>query len=498
MESTGGEEQAPLLDYHYKDDGSKGFQDEPPTSTSEMIIEAKSQLELGVPVILMGLLDYSVQLISVAFVGSLGPIHLAGAAMGASFANVFGFAMLEGLAGGMETSGGQANGKGEHHLLGYLLQRGQFILTMFCLPIALLYLQAAWVLRHWGQDEEIAELSGEYVVYLIPGLFATALFLPVAKFLQVQEVTKPLAVVSSVVLAFHGPLCWLYIYGLDFGFVGAAMANSTSNMLTLILLVLFLKFERSGILERCWPGFSTAAFANVGAFLGLALPACAMTSLEWWVWEIIQIMAGWLPHPEIAVSAMTISVQTVALCYMPLLGLGTAASIRVSNALGAQRPDKTRIAVKVAFILAVVAGGLLAVALRLGRYEWATLFIGRSQTMVVNTYVGLVTVLMISIFFGGMNASLGGVVRGSGQQWAGSLVNNVALYGISLPLAYVLGIRMQTGLQGLWWAMLIGVIVQFVGLFYLTANTNWDYQVSRALLTVSDNSAGVTSRSAEY
>ncbi|KAL3698188.1 hypothetical protein R1sor_012264 [Riccia sorocarpa] len=461
MESTGGGEQAPLLDYHYKDDGSKGFQDEPPTSTSEMIIEAKSQLELGVPVILMGLLDYSVQLISVAFVGSLGPIHLAGAAMGASFANVFGFAMLEGLAGGMETSGGQANGKGEHHLLGYLLQRGQFILTMFCLPIALLYLQAAWVLRHWGQDEEIAELSGEYVVYLIPGLFATALFLPVAKFLQVQEVTKPLAVVSCVVLAFHGPLCWLYIYGLD----------------------------------QPWP---TAPFANVGAFLGLAIPACAMTSLEWWVWEIIQIMAGWLPHPEIAVSAMTISFQTIALCYMPPLGLGTAASIRVSNELGAQRPDKTRMAVKVAFILAAVTGGLFAVALWLGRYQWAAFFIGPSEAMVVNTFVGLVTVLTILIFLTAMSASLGGVLRGSGQQWAGSLVNNAALYGISLPLAYLLGIRLETGLQGIWWGMLIGVIFQFVGQFYLTANTNWEYQVSRALLTVSDNSAGVTSKSFEY
>ncbi|KAL3680231.1 hypothetical protein R1sor_023187 [Riccia sorocarpa] len=498
MESSGGEEQAPLLEYRNKDDDYSGLQDEPSTSNSEMITEAKIQLELGVPVVLMGLLDYSVQIISVAFVGSLGALDLAGAAMGASFANVFGFAMLEGLAGGMETSGGQANGNGQQNLLGYLLQRGQFILTMFCFPIALLFLQAAWVLRHWGQDEEIAELAGEYVLYLIPGLFATALFLPVAKFLQVQEVTKPLAVVSCVVLTFHAPICWFFIYGLNFGFVGAAIANSTSNVLTLILLVLFLKFERSGILERCWPGWSTAAFSNLGPFLALALPACAMTSFEWWVWELVQIMAGWLPHPEIAVSAMTISFQAVALCYMPPLGLGTAASIRVSNELGAQRPDKTRMAVKVAFILAAVTGGLLAAALWLGRYHWATFFIDPSETMVVNTFVGLASVLAISVPLVSLNASLSGVLRGSGQQWAGSIVNNTALYGISLPLAYLLGIRMQIGLQGLWWGMLIGVIIQLVGQLSLTANTNWEYQVSRALLTVSNNSGSVTSKSVEY
>ncbi|KAL2612853.1 hypothetical protein R1flu_024545 [Riccia fluitans] len=494
--SVGGDDlkKVPLLEYRYKDDEDSN-EDKP--STSAVVNEAKIQLELGVPVVLMSLLDYSVQIISVAFVGSLGAMNLAGAAMGASFANVFGFAILEGLAGGMETSGGQAHGNGQLHLLGYLLQRGQFILSTFCLPIALLYLHAAWVLRQWGQDEEIAELAGQYVVYLLPGLLATALFLPVAKFLQVQEVTKPLAVVSCTVLILHAPICWLYIYALDLGFVGAAMANSTSNVLTLLLLVLFLKFERSGILERCWLGWSLAAFVNLGSFLSLALAACAMTSFEWWVWEIVQIMAGWLPHPDISVSAMTICFQTVSLCFMPPQGLGTAASIRVSNELGAQRPEKARTAVKVAFILAAVTGGFLAIVLGLVRYHWATFVIDPSETVVIDTFVGLVPLLATCVFANALNGSLSGVLRGSGQQWTGSLVNNFGLYGVSLPLAYLFGIRMQMGLGGLWWGMLIGVIVQLIGQVGLTALTNWEYQAGRALLTVISNSDHVT-KSVEY
>ncbi|KAL2612858.1 hypothetical protein R1flu_024550 [Riccia fluitans] len=489
----GGDEKAPLLEYRYKEEDE--FQDKP--STSEVVTEAKLQLELGLPVVLMSLLDYSVQIISVAFVGGLGAMNLAGAAMGASFANVFGFAILEGLAGGMETSGGQANGNGQPHLLGYLLQRGQFVFSMFCLPITILYLNAAWILRQWGQDEEIAELAGQYVVYLLPGLLATALFLPVAKFLQVQEVTKPLAVVSCTVLILHAPICWLYIYALDLGLLGAAMANSTSNVLTLLLLVLFLKFERSGILDRCWLGWSLAAFVNLGSFLSLTLATCAMTSFEWWAWEAMQIMAGWLPHPEIAVSAMTICFQTVALFFMPPLGLGTAASIRVSNELGAQMPGKARMAVKVAIILAAVTGGFLAIALWLVRYHWVTFFIDPSEAEVINTSVGLVPLLAASILTNALNGSLSGVLRGSGQQWAGSVVNNVGLYGVSVPLAYLFGIKMQMGLQGLWWGMLIGVTLQFVGEFVLTAKTNWEYQATRALLIVSSNSAHVETKSVQ-
>ncbi|KAL2635847.1 hypothetical protein R1flu_007326 [Riccia fluitans] len=495
MKATGGgDEETPLLGYRYEGE-EDGLQDRPPSS--QMVEEAKVQLELGVPVVLMSLLDFSVQVISVAFVGSLGALNLAGAAMASSFANVFGFAILEGLAGGMETSGGQAYGSGQPLLLGYLLQRGQFILIMFCLPISLLYLYAAWVLRHWGQDYEIAALAGQYVMYLLPGLFATALMLPVAKFLQVQGVTKPLAAISCSVLIFHAPVCWFYIHALDMGLVGAAMANSTSNILTLLLLVLFLNFERSGILERSWPGWSLAAFNNLWPFLELALPACAMTSFEWWVWEIIQIMAGWLPHPEISVSAMTICFQTAGLCYMLPLGLGTAASIRVSNELGAQKPRKARLAVIVAIILATAAGGFCSLVLFSVRRSWASVFIDPAETMVIQEFVDVVPILAVSIIGIAWNASLSGILRGSGQQWAGSIVNNLALYGVSLPLAYVFGVKMQMGLQGLWLGMMTGVILQLVGQFGLTGKTDWEYQATRALETVRSNSDQTETKSVD-
>ncbi|KAL2633538.1 hypothetical protein R1flu_005017 [Riccia fluitans] len=366
MESSAGgddHKKVPLLEYRYKDDEDSN-EDKP--STSEVVNEAKIQLELGVPVVLMSLLDYSMQIISVAFVGSLGAMNLAGVAMGASFANVFGFAILV----RMETSGGQAHGNGQLHLLGYLLQRGQFILSTFCLPIALLYLHAAWVLRQWGQDEEIAELAGQYVMYLLPGLLATALFLPVSKFLQVQEVTNRL--------------------------------NA-------------LGFLKDAGLAGC-----PAAFVNLGSFLSLALAACVMTSFECWVWEIVEIMAGWLPHPDISVSAMTICFQTVSLCFMPPQSLGTAASIRVSNELGAQSlKRRERHGHRHIRRFSTAPGDL-----RLRQcFKWIFVW----------------------------------VLRGSGQQWTGSLVNKFGLYGVSLPLAYLFGIRMQMGLRGLWWGMLIGV-----------------------------------------
>ncbi|KAG6546739.1 hypothetical protein Mapa_011928 [Marchantia paleacea] len=494
MEPPDRDAEAPLLDFRYKDDVGL---DELPTG-SEMVQEAKHQLQIGVPIVLMGWLDFTVNIIGVAFVGHLGSLHLAGAAMAASFANVFGFAILEGLAQGLETTGGQALGSGQPRLLGMLLQRGQVVLVMFCLPIGLLWLHATWVLNLWGQDPEIADLAGQYVIYLLPGLFATACFLPVAKFLQVQGVTRPLAWVSCLVLLLHGPVCYLYVYVLNMGYVGAALATSTSNTTTLIILVLFLNFERSGILSRTWPGFSLAAFRNLVPFLALALPACAMTSFEWWVWEIIQLMAGWLPHPEVSVSSMTISFQTIGICFMVPFGLAAATSVRVANELGAQRPGRTRWVVIVALTMTSIAGGVLALFLLIVRKYWALLFVSPSEAEVLKTVIDTTPVVVVASVGIAWNACFSGVLRGSGQQLAGSLINVVSLYGVSLPVAYLIGVKWNGGVPGLLWGMMVGFLLQLIGQCILTCGTNWEYQARRALNTVRSNDDQTQTKSIIY
>ncbi|CAM6125203.1 unnamed protein product [Calypogeia fissa] len=474
----------PLLESRSKED--VGLLERP--ALEEIRKEAKHQVRLGTPVVMMGVLDFSVILVSVGFVGRLGALPLAGAAMAASFANVFGFAILEGLSGGLETSAGQAHGAGQHQLTGLLLQRGILVLLMFCIPISVLWLYSPAVLLFWGQAPEIVELSGQYVLYMLPGLFATACFLPVVKFLQVQGITAPLAIIACIVLCLHIPLCWFFIYAIKLGFIGAAIATSASNTCTLILLVLYLNFEPSGILERTWPGWTLAASRNLGPFLSLALPACAMTSFEWWVFEIVQIMAGWLPHPDVNVAAMTISFQTTGLCFMLPLGLATAVGVRVANELGAQRPGRARWAVYVGMVLATIVGGILAIVLLVSRNEWALLFTNPSETEVVRLVASVMPCIVLSIVGVSWSTVLSGVLRGSGQQFAGSIVNGVALYGIALPAAYYIGIRKQLGVEGLWWGMMVGVFAQIVGQTVLAGKTDWVDQARRALARIDESS----------
>lgn len=81
---------------------------------------------------------------------------------------------------------GQAYGAEQYGQLGLMLQRGGVIMTIFCIPISLLWLKAEDILLLWHQEPAIAALAGQYMLYLIPGLVASAWLYPVAEYIQSQ------------------------------------------------------------------------------------------------------------------------------------------------------------------------------------------------------------------------------------------------------------------------------------------------------------------------
>jgi hypothetical protein len=76
----------------------------------QMWEELKKQRPIGLPVAVMNVMWFARFIISTMFLGRLGSLQLAGGTMALTFANVTGFSVLMGLAGGMEPICGQAYG----------------------------------------------------------------------------------------------------------------------------------------------------------------------------------------------------------------------------------------------------------------------------------------------------------------------------------------------------------------------------------------------------
>lgn len=90
------------------------------------------------------------------------------------------------MSGAIGTFCGQSFGAGQYMQLGQVLQRGLVINTLFCIPIAALWIHAEEILLLWGQSPELAAKATQYMVRLIPGLLGSAWLYPVAQFIQAQ------------------------------------------------------------------------------------------------------------------------------------------------------------------------------------------------------------------------------------------------------------------------------------------------------------------------
>ena len=65
-----------------------------PGTRREVVSEVEKQVRLAGPLMLSSVLQFSLNVISIMFVGQLGELPLAGAAMATSFAGVTGFSFL--------------------------------------------------------------------------------------------------------------------------------------------------------------------------------------------------------------------------------------------------------------------------------------------------------------------------------------------------------------------------------------------------------------------
>ncbi|NWI21978.1 S47A2 protein, partial [Crypturellus soui] len=87
-------------------------------------------------------------------------------------------------------------------------------------------------------------------------------------------------------------------------------------------------------------GWSMECLLDWNSFTSLAIPSMLMICIEWWTYEIGSFLIGLLSVVELSAQSIIYEVSVVA--FMIPLGLGTAASVQVGNALGAGDADTAK------------------------------------------------------------------------------------------------------------------------------------------------------------
>ncbi|KAF0908976.1 hypothetical protein E2562_030271 [Oryza meyeriana var. granulata] len=235
------------------------------------------------------------------------------------------------------------------------------------------------------------------------------------------------------------------------GSKGAALANTISYGVNLAILALYVRV--SSTCKGTWSGFSGEAFEELRQFAALAMPSAMMICLKWWSFEILVLLSGLLPNPQL--ETLVLSICT-----------------RVSNEMGARQPQAAKLATRVVMYMALSEGLLISLTMFLLHNIWRYMY---SNEQEVVTYIArMLPILGISFFIDGLYSSLSDMLIGCGKQKIGAAVNLGAFYLLGIPITALLAFSLRLNGMGIWLGIVCGSIIKLLVLVFVSCCIDWE------------------------
>lgn len=417
--------------------------------------ELRGVVALATPVVVVQLGMMLMSTVDTMMLGRVSAGALAAGALGASV--TFGIGMLPmGMLMALDPLVAQAVGAGDDRGVATHLKRGLVSACALSVPVILIMLDMAPLLRRLGQQEQIIGPATAYIQAMIPGMPAFLLFVVVRQTMQAMSIVRT----SVIAIAFSNLINVVANYGLIFGHfglprleaVGAGVASSVSRWAMLLSLVA-LEWRR---LRAFWPArrLRDLRWAGYRQLLAIGTPIGFQMSLEMWLFMAVALLMGQLGAHELA--AHQIALNLAALSFMVPLGVAGAAATRVGNAIGRRDMVGAR---RAALVCLVVGGGVMSIsasAFALVPHVLARLY--SDVPSVVGLAATLLPVAALFQVFDGLQVVGAGVLRGAGDTRVPAIIAFIGYWLLGLPLAYGAAFVLGRGPQGLWWGLTAGLM----------------------------------------
>ncbi|GKU85428.1 hypothetical protein SLEP1_g107 [Rubroshorea leprosula] len=457
----------------------------------ELVEEMKKISDIGFPMAAMSIMGYLKNMILVVCMGRLGSLELAGGALAVSFTNITGYSVLSGLAMGMESLCSQAFGSRNSSFASLTLRRTSFMLLLVSLPIALLWFYLEPLMLRLNQNGDITHVAGVYCRYAIPDLIANSLLHPLRIYLRSKGATWQLMWSSLVSVLFYIPVMIFLSFSLRLGVPGIAMSTSIANFITLFFLLCYMIYINrvalaippqstllTPILSPAPPLPPSSTRKEWGVLLRLAIPSCIAVCLEWWWYEFMTILAGYMSKPQVSLATAAIVIQTTSLMYTLPTAISAAVSTRVGNELGGSRPGKAKLAAGVAIGLALLTSLLGLVLTTVGREAWGRVF--TSDTDVLELTKSVLPIIGLCELANCAQTTSCGILRGSARPGTAAAVNFYSFYLVGAPFAVVLAFVVELGFAGLCYGLLAAQMACVVAMLTVVYRTDWEREWLKA------------------
>lgn len=429
--------------------------------------EVRPMLRLAIPIVLAELGWMAMSIVDTVMVGHQRDSAVAIGAVSLSSILYYVVAIFgTGLMLGLDTLVSQSYGAGDLEDAHRSLVNSVY-LSLGLTPILM---GVVWL---WGPVVHLLKIDAAVTTQAIPYLYALnwgtlplLLYFAFRRYLQGVNLVKPVmfSLISANIVNFVGN--WAFIYG-HFGFramgtVGSGWSTSVARVYMALVLMGYALYHDI----RHKTGLRRASrrphFPRVWELLNLGFPAASQIGVEIGVFGVATMLIGKLGALPLA--SHQIALNTISFTYMVPLGIGSAAAVRVGQALGRRDSHGASRAGWTALTLGASFMACMAVVL------WAVpQYIARIYTPDPSVIRAAGTLLFIGAFFqlfDGLQAVATGALRGAGDTRTPLICHLVYYWVVGLPLGAYLCFRLAWGVTGLWTGLCVALILIGCTLLY--------------------------------
>lgn len=432
---------------------------------------AKSLLKLSIPIILANILQTAYQLTDTFWVGRLGTVAVA--AVSISFPVIF---LLVSIGGGLAMAGtilvAQYKGKGDAEKVNHITSQTLLMVFFVSVVISTLgYFLAPLLIKLMGAEKEVFDTAVSYMKVSFFGMIFVFTYMVFQSLMRgVGDVKTPAFIVLGTVLL-NLILDPLFIFGYGFipafGVSGAAFATiGTEGLAMVIGISLLLKGNHQIKLNL---SDLNPDFDLLKRLVKLGFPASVEQSTRALGMTLITFLVA--SFGTLTVATYGVGTRILSFVIIPAMGLAMATSTLVGQNMGAGKVDRAEKVAKLGSFLSFVILTGVGVILFFSSKIVATLFLPNDLEAIKSTAL-FIKIISLSFGFIGVQMSLNGVFRGSGNTFISMILSIVSLWVLQFPLSYVLSKHTSLAELGIWIAIpATNVIAAFISITWFLEGT---------------------------
>ncbi len=425
-----------------------------------VFIEWRVLLKLAVPIIIGQLANTAMGFVDTVMAGRVSPNDLAAVALGNSIWVPM-LLLMSGILLATTAKVSHAFGRGAELEMGYLVRQALWLGLALGCGLGVLLWNAQPLMELMGIDPILIKPAMGYLRAVACGFPAVALYLVFRCYSDALGLTRPSMVIGILGLLLNIPLNYIFINGHlglpVMGGVGCGWATALVMLFMMAAMFFWVRWAPYYKSSQVFVRFQWPEWPAQKSLLGLGLPIGISIFAEASLFSVIALLIGGLGANVVA--GHQIALNFSSMVFMIPYSLAMATTIRVGQALGANRPRDARFSAGVAMATALLCACLSASYMFLLREHIARIY--TTDTAVLAVATSLIIYSAIFQFSDAIQVTAAGALRGYQDTRITMLITLFSYWGVGLPIGYMLGLTEKLGFAqgpaGLWQGLIVGL-----------------------------------------